>query len=505
MRLLPARFRDELHDMHSVCFKEFALLRPEHRGQSVDRHPCDPGVASRGRVRDPRDEEQEVVRSLPGGTAVVETLSHAEFSQRGHVLNSCFFADLAPRSGLQRFAGLDMALGQHIRLVLAFADESYEDVAVVQAHHHATGSNVLGDAIRSFIPARVDAHVHRSPFPVRCWEGPLPGDENSLDAMPLLLREEDVARVLEMDGFIAGVKGPFGLLGGKREITRPRRRSTTAGTTLHVMSAAIPPFHVMGLKAYTSARGATRFIGMLYNTETSELLARIEANRLGQMRTGAASAVATKHMARPDAGSVGIIGTGWQARSQVVAISRVRPVALVKCHSRNAQHRDEFAEEMVQELAAEVVPVETAADAVDGVDIVVTATTAQDPVLRGEWLRPGVHINAIGSNWADKRELDAEAVRRSDRVAVDDLEQARQECGDLIAAVDAGALAWERVAELAQVVNGTVQGRVSPREITLFESQGIALEDVATMKLAYETALAMGVGEQLEKDVKSDS
>ena len=222
------------------------------------------------------------------------------------------------------------------------------------------------------------------------------------------------------------------------------------------------------------------------------------------MRTGAASAVATKHMARPDAGSVGIIGTGWQARSQVVAISRVRPVALVKCHSRNAQHRDAFAEEMVQELAAEVVPVETAADAVDGVDIVVTATTAKDPVLRGEWLRPGVHINAIGSNWADKRELDAEAVRRSDRVAVDDLQQARQECGDLIAAVDAGALAWERVAELAQVVNGTVQGRVSPREITLFESQGIALEDVATMKLAYETALAMGVGEQLKKDVNSE-
>src|SRR5438132_2389474 len=303
------------------------------------------------------------------------------------------------------------------------------------------------------------------------------GGENSVHAMPLLLREDDVARVLQMDRVIAAVEEAFRQLGSQQAINRPRQRSTTvAGTILNVMSAAIPPLQVMGLKTYTSARGGTRFIGMLYSTDTGELLARIEANRLGQMRTGAASAVATKHMARPDAGSVGIIGTGWQARSQVVAISRVRPVALVKCHSRNAQHRDEFAEEMVQELAAEVVPVETAADAVDGVDIVVTATTAQDPVLRGEWLRPGVHINAIGSNWADKRELDAEAVRRSDRVAVDDLQQARQECGDLIAAVDAGALAWERVAELAQVVTGTVQGRVSPREITLFESQGMALE-----------------------------
>src|SRR5438445_92005 len=267
MRLLPARFRDELHDMHSVCFKEFALLRPEHRGQSVDRRPCGSGVASRGRVRDPRDEEQEVLRSLPGGTAVVETLSHAEFSQRGHVPHSCFFADLAPRGGLQRFAGLDVALGRHIRFVLAFADESYEDVAVVQAHHHATGSNVLGDAIRSFIPARVDAHVHRSPFPVRCWEGPLPGDENSLDAMPLLLREEDVARVLQMDRVIAAVEEAFRLLGSEKAINRPRRRSTTAGTTLQVMSAAIPPFHVMGLKAYTSARGATPLMALISSSQ----------------------------------------------------------------------------------------------------------------------------------------------------------------------------------------------------------------------------------------------
>src|SRR5437879_11909335 len=114
-------------------------------------------------------------------------------------------------------------------------------------------------------------------------------------------------------------------------------------------------------------------------------------------------------MARREAGSVGMIGTGWQARSQILAISRVRPVALVKCHSREARHREAFAEEMVAELATEVVPVETAADAVDGVDMIVTATTAAAPVLRGEWLRPGVHIDAIGPNWANRRELDSGA------------------------------------------------------------------------------------------------
>ncbi len=324
--------------------------------------------------------------------------------------------------------------------------------------------------------------------------------------MPLLLREDDVARVLHMDQVIAAVEDAFRLLGSRKAVNRPRVRSTTAaGTILHVMSAAIPPLDVMGLKAYTSARGGTRFIGMLYNTETGELLAMVEADRLGQMRTGAASAVATKYMARPDAGSVGIIGTGRQARSQVIAIGRVRPVALVKCYSRDARRREAFAEEMVQELAAEVVPAESASDAVDGVDIIVTATTAEDPVLRGEWLRPGVHLNAIGSNWANKHELDAEAVRRSDRIAVDDLEQARQESGDLTASVDAGVLAWERVVELGQIVTGEVPGRASPDEITLFESQGIALEDVAAMKLAYDRALQIGVGEILKKDVTSDS
>lgn len=323
--------------------------------------------------------------------------------------------------------------------------------------------------------------------------------------MPLLLREDDVARVLQMDRVIGAVEEAFRQLGNQQAINRPRQRSTTsAGTILNVMSAAIPPLKVMGLKAYTSARGGTRFIGMLYSTETGELLAMIEANRLGQLRTGAASAVATKHMARPDAGSVGIIGTGWQARSQILAISRVRPVALVKCHSREARQREAFAEEMVAELAAEVVPVETAADAVDGVDIVVTATTSPEPVVRGEWLRPGVHINAIGSNWANRRELDTAAVRASRRVAVDSLEQARLECGDLIAAVEERVLTWEQVVELGEIVTGASPGRGSAQEITLFESQGIAVEDVATMKLAYETALAMGVGEQLKKDVTSD-
>lgn len=320
--------------------------------------------------------------------------------------------------------------------------------------------------------------------------------------MPLLLREADVARVLQMDDVIRAVEDAFRYLGQHKAVNRPRQRSTTAtGTMLHVMSAALPPLGAMGLKAYTSARSGMRFIGMLYGVETGELLAMMEVDWLGQMRTGAASAVATKYLARQDAGSLGVLGTGKQARTQVLAISRVRPIALVKCYSPSPAHREAFAEEMVDELGAEVVAVDSAQAAVEAVDIIATATTAKDPVLFGEWLTRGVHVNAIGSNAASRRELDGEAVARSHVIAVDSLEQAQQESGELIAAVQAGLYSWDRILELGHIVVGEATGRTTQDQITLFESQGIAAEDVATMKLAYDRAVELGVGERLQKDM----
>lgn len=313
--------------------------------------------------------------------------------------------------------------------------------------------------------------------------------------MALFLREDEIARLLRMEDVISAIEEAFRQHGLGKAVNRPRQRATSGGTVLHVMSAAIPSMGVMGLKAYTSSRSGTRFLGMLYSTETGDLLAVMEADRLGQIRTGAATGVATKYLARPDVGTVGIIGTGWQARSQLTAVSKVRPVALVKCFSRDAQRRLAFAEEAIQELGAEVVAVDSAREAVEDAEIVITATTSRESVLQGEWLAPGMHINAIGSNWAVKQEIDPEAVRRSHRIVVDDLEQARLESGDLIHAVDRGALDWELVSELGQLITGAAPGRSSPEEVTLFESQGIALEDVAAMKLAYARARAQGVGE----------
>ncbi|MGQ0569444.1 MAG: ornithine cyclodeaminase family protein [Armatimonadota bacterium] len=315
--------------------------------------------------------------------------------------------------------------------------------------------------------------------------------------MALLIREADVATLLTMDEVLAAVEEGFRVLGEGQATNQSRRRSITSSGTLHVMHAAVPSMGMMGVKAYATTPRGARFLGILFRLEDGEAVAIVEADRLGQIRTGAASGVATRYLARPESGALGVIGTGWQALSQVQAIARVRPIALVKVYSRSQERREAFARDMVKDLAAEVVPVESAQDAVAGMDIVVTATSAREPVLSGAWLRPGMHVNAIGSNAASRQEIDAEAVRRSEMIVVDSLEQARIECGDLLVPDRAGEPVWDRVSELAPIVAGKAPGRTQPNQITLFESQGIAVEDVVTMELLYRRALAAGAGQEI--------
>ena len=319
----------------------------------------------------------------------------------------------------------------------------------------------------------------------------------TLFPVALFLREADVAALVEIDDVIDAVERGFREYGAGRAVNRPRQRVVVEGGTLHVMAAGIPAWGMLGLKSYAVTREGRRFISLLYSADSGDLLAIMEADTLGRLRTGAASAVATKYMARPDAGAVGIIGTGWQAGPQLQAIARVRPVALVKAYSRNPARREAFAAAMVQELGAEVVAVDSAEEAVADVDIVVTITSARDPVLRGAWLRPGMHVNAAGANAATRRELDGEAVARAARIVVDSKEQALVEAGDLLGTAAEGRFAWDRVTELGAVVTGAVPGRQDALEITLFKSLGVALEDVATMHLVYTRAKETGRGEEI--------
>jgi alanine dehydrogenase len=313
--------------------------------------------------------------------------------------------------------------------------------------------------------------------------------------MSILLREADVARLATMKMALEAVETAFKLQAVESAQNAPRRRCRVEKGVLHVMSASIPALGVAGLKSYMTVGGHSRFHVLLYSGETGDLLAVIEADRLGQLRTGAASGVATKYMARPESSRLGIYGTGWQARSQVEAVCSVRPIKTVVAYSRSPERREAFCREMTEHLGIGVYPAATPEEAAREMDIVVTVTTAKEPVLKGEWLAPGTHVNAVGSNFLSKQEIDIEAVRRSACVVVDSAEQARLESGDLAHAAEAGAFFWEDARELGEVITGEFPGREDPKEITLFESQGVALEDIALAAEIYRAARVSKAGQ----------
>lgn len=315
--------------------------------------------------------------------------------------------------------------------------------------------------------------------------------------MTLFLSDAEVEKLATMEMALQALEEAFRLQGEGKADNAPRRRCRLNQGLHHVMSASLPSLGFSGLKSYTSIAGKTRFHVFLYGTDEGSLLAIMEADRLGQMRTGAASGIATKYMARENASRLGIFGTGRQARSQVEAICAVRAIKTVIAYGRDADRREKFCREMTEKLGVGVYPASSPEEAVKEMDIVTTITTAKEPVFKGEWLSPGSHINAAGSNFLSKQEIDEETVRRSACVIVDSLEQSRLEAGDLTRAAEAEAFYWEDARELGLVVCGEFPGREAEDEITLFKSSGIALEDIALAARLYNAALDSGIGEQL--------
>jgi len=316
--------------------------------------------------------------------------------------------------------------------------------------------------------------------------------------MTLLLKEADVRALLTMPLALEAVEEAFRRQASGEAVLHLRRRLEAPGKAfLHYMAAADTVSGYMGMKIYTSVRGALRFLVPLYRSQTGELAALVEADYLGQMRTGAATGVATKQMARGDARTVGIVGTGLQARTQLEAIVAVRPVERIRAFGRDPERRAGFCGEMSARLGVPVNPAGSAEEAVRDADIVVTATTASKAVVHGAWLALGTHINAIGANFPHKRELDDEAVRRASVVAVDSVEQSKLEAGDLIQTFGKDAARWAGVRELAEIVAGKAPGRTEAREITLFKSNGIATWDVAVAARIYELAQQGGFGQPI--------
>ena len=313
----------------------------------------------------------------------------------------------------------------------------------------------------------------------------------------LLLTEKEVEGLLRMDDALAAVEAGLRALGRGEATNRPRQRVGTRETAVNVMLASWPARGYAGFKYYTASRAGIRFWVHLFDMATGELVAVIQADRLGQQRTGAASGVATKYLARSDASTVGIVGTGWQAESQLEAVCAVRSIQRVRCFGRDKDHREAFAKKMSSVLGVNVEVAKSAEEAIRDADVAIAATNAPQPIIHGDWLRAGGHINAIGANRLETRELDDAAIGRCAFIATDSIEQAKEESGDLAEPMKRGLLTWDRIHDIGEVVAGKVRGRTNDDDITLFKSHGIAIEDVAVAALVYERARDRGIGKSM--------
>ena len=317
--------------------------------------------------------------------------------------------------------------------------------------------------------------------------------------MPVLyLTEDDVRRVLTMEMAIEGVEVGLRKMALEEAFNNPRTRVQTDHAMLHVLPASAKTLGVLGFKAYVTTKTGTRFHITIYDGKTGEMCSIMQADFLGQMRTGAASGVATKYLARKDSATVGLFGTGKQARTQLIAVCKVRKIGRVHVWSPNPENRQAFAAEMGEICGTEVVPVATPEEAALNLDILITATNAREPFLKGEWISPGQHLNITGSNFLAKSEIDVEVVKRANAIFIDSIDQGKLEAGDFAAALDQRVVEWSDIQELGRLVAGRTPGRESPQDVTLFKSLGIGLEDIAVAIKVYAKAKEAGIGKWLE-------
>ena len=312
--------------------------------------------------------------------------------------------------------------------------------------------------------------------------------------MAMYLSEDDVKQVLTMDMALVGVESAHRDLALGRASDTPRARSRLPQTALHILQGALPDQGILGYKAYTSNRSGNRFLVHLFDAASGQLRAVVAADYLGMMRTGATSGVAARWLARPDSTIAGVFGAGWQAEGHIRAICATLPLARVKVFSRKADKLQDFCRRLSEQTGIAVVPALSAEDTVRGSDVVGTVTTAAQPLFEADWLESGAHINAAGSNALIRQELSEATVRRCAVIAVDSVPTALAECGDLLPLLEKGRLHERQLLELGDVIAGRRAGRESAGQITLFESQGMAIQDLAVAWRVVQAAEARGLG-----------
>lgn len=315
--------------------------------------------------------------------------------------------------------------------------------------------------------------------------------------MSLFLTEADIQQLLTMPLAIEAVDEAHRELALGRAIDSPRQRTRLPQTTLHILQGALPGSDAIGYKAYTSNRSGVRFVVHVFSASTGKLRVVLEANLLGMVRTGAASGVATRWLARRDAEILGVFGAGWQAEGHIEAIAAVRSLRQVKVFARNTERLSAFCKKMSERLEIDVIAAPTAEETVRGSDIVSTITTSATPLFEAGWLSPGTHINAAGSNSLIRREVGEDVIKASNIIVVDSVETALREAGDLLPSLEKGRLSERQLVELGDVISGRLAGRSTPEEITLFESQGMAIQDIALAVRLEALARERGLGVEL--------
>ena len=315
--------------------------------------------------------------------------------------------------------------------------------------------------------------------------------------MALFLTENDVKQVLTATMALEAVESAHRDLALGQAQDTPRARTRLPQTVLHILQGALPAQGVLGYKAYTSNRSGNRFLVHLFDAATGSLLAVIEADYMGMIRTGAASGVAARWLARPDAKVAGVFGAGWQAEGHVRAICAALPLERVKVFSRKADKLAAFCRRMSEVTGVLVVPAASAEDAVRGSDLIGTITTAAQPLFDADWLEPGTHINAAGSNALIRQELSEATLKRAALIAVDAVPTALAEAGDLLPLLEKGRLHSRQLVELGDIIIGQRAGRTSTEQITVFESQGMAIQDLAVGLRVLAAARECGLGVEL--------
>ena len=316
--------------------------------------------------------------------------------------------------------------------------------------------------------------------------------------MTLFLKDEDVAQCVTMDAMLEAIESMQHEYGDGQAHNMTRRKIIAENGMLSVMGGGLFHQGLLGVKTYTVVKGAYSFQVSLYDANTGELLLYAQANRLGQLRTGATTGVAVKHLANPEDATVGIIGTGGQAATQLEAVSKVRGIKKIKAFSRTQDRREEFARRMTDAMGVEVSAAASNEDAVRDCDIVICIAANMEPVVEGAWLKDGSTVIGAGPTTWRAREVDEATLKRAGKLIVDSTEQAAIEAGDLCSAVDKGIIQWSKVHELRHVVSGAVTGRDDQDQIVYAKIMGTGVADVAAAKLAYDSAKAQGLGTEMD-------